>query len=179
MAETPGGEYNVEDITRHRVNSETLVAEFFVKWEGYTKDKNTWEPLDNVYKCPVVLQDLEKKKRAALVRRHKDNPAELEKVGNFELLDQTILDKFNDPEEFIPRGNESAPVIMYEIKSKAGNYLWATVFSEDNLPCFVRKSIVAYYWPCHAALFLTTQVGRAPKIMRAEGKLRKIQKSKK
>lgn len=180
MAKAPPKEYVVEDIIDHRINSETLITEFFVKWKGYPKEDNTWEPIDNVYKCPVVLKDLETKKRAARIRRYQDELPEdaLERIGNFKPIDKTILEKFNDPEEFIPKGTESAPVVMYEIMSKARNYLWATIFSEDNLPCFVRKAIVAYYWPCNAALFLTTQVGRAPKIERAEEKLRKVKAKK-
>ena len=58
------GEYDVENIIDHRINSDTLRAQFCVKWKGYSKEANTWEPMDHVYKLPILLHEYIEKKKA-------------------------------------------------------------------------------------------------------------------
>ena len=41
--------YQYEAIVDHRFNQSTLSAEVNVKWLGFSKKENTWEPLQNAY----------------------------------------------------------------------------------------------------------------------------------
>jgi len=53
-------EYKVESITDIRIRKEQsgrVVTEFVVKWEGYTE--RNWEPMENVYKCPLLMKPLQ------------------------------------------------------------------------------------------------------------------------
>lgn len=169
-------EWDVEDILDSRVNSELLRTEFLIKWKKWDPEYNSWEPLDNIYKCPVFLKELEKKKRKQLVAKKKRSSPSvteetLESLGNFEKIDDTILEKFKDPWEFIPKGNEAVNSIWKEEISPQGNYLWFMTFKNDPRPCYVRKCVVAYYWPYHAAMFLHLQVSRFEKTITCEDKI--------
>lgn len=164
-------EYDVEDIIDVRFNPNPLRAEFHVKWKN-CPGQNTWEPLDNVYTCPLFLRDLEKKKRAALLRSFKKPPSQetLAALGNFKVIPTEIQKKFTDPQEFIPQGNEKIESIIAEEQSAQKNFLWLMTFEHDHLPCYVRKSVACYYWPYEAALFMKLQVSRAEKLRRAKAK---------
>lgn len=166
-----GDEFGVEDILDHRVNHDLLRTEFLVKWKNCDKDENTWEPLDYIYKCPVLLKELERKKRTRLVAKaRRDNPnvsqETLDALGNFKAIPSEIVDKFKDPMEYKPVGNEKMGSIWFEHLSPKGNYLWCLTFENEHEPCFVRKCVVAYYWPFDAAMFLHLQVSRFEKIKR-------------
>lgn len=174
------GVWEVNNIIDHRVNGVLLRTEFLVNWKKFGPEHNTWEPLDSVYKCPILLKDMDKNKRARNIRRFKKKLTDkkkvsketLEKVGNFKEIKKTILDKFKDPQEFIPVGNEKILEIMRETLSDAGNFMWEVRFTNDRKPCYVRKAIVAYYWPYEAAMFLHLQASRAPKLARFAEKVK-------
>ena len=167
-------DYEVEDIIDHQINIDSLRAEFRVKWVGYSKDECTWEPIDHVYHLPVVLNDFIEKNKTALHRRLKDRvPTEMtENMSPFKPLDESIIKKFTDPEETIPTGDEELLNIQKEFTSTEGNFLWVVVFNHDKLPCFVRKSIISYYWPFHASMFINSLVELAAKTARLEAKIK-------
>lgn len=174
------GTWEVNDIIDHRVNGVLLRTEFLVNWKGFEAKKyNTWEPLDSVYTCPILLKDLVKKKRAQLIRKMKRNgnkEASLQEISSFDPIEETILGKFKDRAEFIPKGNEKILDILKEFFSDDGNFLWLVRFTNDRKPCFVRKCIVAYYWPFHAAMFMHLLVSRAQKIEKFQQKQRRLRK---
>ena len=33
---------------------------YYIKWEGYSKEANTWEPLVNLQNCIEMVQDFER-----------------------------------------------------------------------------------------------------------------------
>lgn len=61
-------EYNVEDIRAERLNDETGVLEYLIKWENYPEAQNTWEPIDNL-KCPDIIQRFKEKEKLKRKRR--------------------------------------------------------------------------------------------------------------
>lgn len=176
-AESP--EWEVENIVTHRLNAETLQTEFRVKWKGFPTSANSWEPLDNIYKCPLILRDMVKKKRAAYIRPMKQKKVaqeDLDKMGNFKPLPKAVTDKFKDPMEYIPEGNETIAEIHDEILSDQGIFLWPVSFAGVGSRCFIRKCVAAYYWPFDAALALKKQVVKCEKIKRFMAKLEREEK---
>lgn len=166
------GDYEVEDIYDHRINPETLQTEFRVKWKGYSKKESTWEPIDHVYKCPIIINNFIEKKKKALDRRLKDLiPKEMTvNLSAFKPLKEDITRKFTDPEETVPVGKEELVCVQNEHMSLQGNFLWRVVFAHDGLPCLVRKSVICYYWPFHACMQLHRLVEFAAKSARLEEK---------
>merc|ERR1712142_409056 len=51
-------EFVVEKIVKKRINKK--VVEYLVKWEGYDKLQNTWEPIDNL-NCKKMMDEFEEK----------------------------------------------------------------------------------------------------------------------
>lgn len=58
--EDDGGEeeYEVKDIVGHK--TERGVSYFLIRWKGYTKDDDTWEPEDTL-NCPDIIERYKKK----------------------------------------------------------------------------------------------------------------------
>ena len=153
--------YEVLSIVDHRVNPKTLTAEFLVKWVGYPNpEDDTWEPLDNIYLEVELLMKMEKKKHSQLLAplkgRVPDEAAKAPKdLPKCKVLDSKILNKMKDPMEWLPTGSETIARMDFEKISDMGVLLWEVKFKGDKKFYFIRKSVVAYYWPVAAALFLT------------------------
>ena len=56
-------EYKVEEVLDSRLKRGKL--EYLVKWSGYTKDHNTWEPKDNCENSCDLIKDFHKKNPSA------------------------------------------------------------------------------------------------------------------
>lgn len=61
-------EYTVEVIRNKRKNPKTGATEYFIKWEGYAENENTWEPIDNL-SCPEKIVEYEQKEIGKRKRR--------------------------------------------------------------------------------------------------------------
>lgn len=150
------GQYAIEAILSHRLNKDTLITEFRVKWVGY-KETN-WEPLDNVYDSPKLIEGMQVKKFAEYSKSVKGlavDPEVLSAAERFPVLDKTITAKFKDPIEFVPSGSEKLHWIISEMLSEKETLLWKVLFKHNlSAPFFVRKAVVSYYWPLEASLFL-------------------------
>jgi hypothetical protein len=164
------GGYNPEKIVNHRFNHKKMRTEFQVQWEGYPdKADYSWEPLENVYKCPVLIENMEKKKLASFVKTVTATAASkkvkdviLASLPRFKVLGSDVTSKFKDPSEFIPKGSECLLWVKRESLSTDNDILWKVYFkgSEDAQThklsaSYVRKSVISYYWPVEASLFLT------------------------
>ena len=56
--------YQYEELADHRYNKDTKAYEFLVKWLGFSKKENTWEPLINCYEdYPELLTNYIKKQQ--------------------------------------------------------------------------------------------------------------------
>lgn len=175
--------YAPEEILASQIDPKTLVAKFKVKWDGWDSSANTWEPLDHIYKYPMLLQAFTKKSKAALARPVKANVSKSSQdeatrsMPSFKKIPQTIIDKFHDPEEYIPSGGEKVSIFTREKVSDAGNFLWLTVFEGDPYPVLIRKCVANYYWPFQSCLFLTDQVHKNAKFKRIKQRLEKQKES--
>jgi hypothetical protein len=52
-------EYVVEKLVGKRINKEG-VLEYKVKWEGYSDQESTWEPLENLINVKNIIEEYEK-----------------------------------------------------------------------------------------------------------------------
>jgi len=149
-----------EHIVKHRLNRKTLQTEFFIKWVGFGPKENTWEPVEHIFHCLELLQDYEKRKKAILKTTLKKTlpKADHSDLPMFKVLHKDILNNMNDPEEFIPQGNEDIRKISSEFPSEAGVPLWHVTFGNDVFPRAVRKSVMIYYWPVKSCSFLSKWV---------------------
>ncbi|KAH8410950.1 hypothetical protein KR222_000825, partial [Zaprionus bogoriensis] len=50
-------EYSVEKIEKKRVVNG--IAEYFLKWKGYPRSQNTWEPVEHLAHCTDLIVDFE------------------------------------------------------------------------------------------------------------------------
>src|SRR5258708_6220731 len=48
-------EYEVEHLVNHRRHGKSRMLQYFVKWKGYPKSDNTWEPAQNIH-APELLK---------------------------------------------------------------------------------------------------------------------------
>ncbi|XP_034242447.1 uncharacterized protein LOC117645971 isoform X2 [Thrips palmi] len=53
-------EYVVERIVSRRYNIRKKAYEYFLKWEGYSDQQNTWEPAENLADCKHLLDNFER-----------------------------------------------------------------------------------------------------------------------
>ncbi|XP_057320479.1 uncharacterized protein LOC130664545 isoform X1 [Microplitis mediator] len=53
-------EFAVEKIMAKRYNTKKRCAEYYLKWEGYTPEYNTWESADVVSSCKFLLEEFER-----------------------------------------------------------------------------------------------------------------------
>merc|ERR1712129_658377 len=58
LSQTPEDEYKVEEIRDHRDTDKG--REYFIKWEGWASDTNTWEPVEHLSHCKHLVTRYEK-----------------------------------------------------------------------------------------------------------------------
>ena len=59
-------EYTVEQIINNRIMNQKL--EYFIKWKDYNETENTWESLQNLVHCKIILRKYYRKKKEDSVR---------------------------------------------------------------------------------------------------------------
>uniref|UniRef100_A0A1B0DB90 Uncharacterized protein n=1 Tax=Phlebotomus papatasi TaxID=29031 RepID=A0A1B0DB90_PHLPP len=69
-------EYQVESIIDRRVKKGRV--EYYIKWEGYSSEENTWEPIDNL-DCQELIEEFE----AARASSSKDDSSKDSAVSTF------------------------------------------------------------------------------------------------
>ncbi|XP_014605441.1 PREDICTED: uncharacterized protein LOC106787531 [Polistes canadensis] len=53
-------EYIIEKILAKRFNPKKRCSEYLLKWEGYSHESNSWEPLESVATCKYILEEFER-----------------------------------------------------------------------------------------------------------------------
>ena len=53
-------EYTVEQIIKNRIMNQK--PEYLIKWKDYNKTENTWEPLQNLGYCKIILKEYYRKR---------------------------------------------------------------------------------------------------------------------
>jgi hypothetical protein len=156
-------EYDVEDILNVRINRDTLRCEFEVKWEGYEEKKDrSWEPLDNVKNVPLFLKNLAIRNHRSILKSAGVDPLDdaAKSLPHFPQIPKEILAKMRTAfgqGEFFPQGTEGFLRGITEIVETDNKNLimWKVEFERLPGSHFVRRDVVAYYWPEEAALFAT------------------------
>lgn len=88
-------EFIIESILDYKLESGKEL--FFVKWKGYSHDDNTWEPIDNLDNCPLILS-------AFVAAQEVKHCTELEKLKqeiSFDglLSEENLLKRLRDVED--------------------------------------------------------------------------------
>jgi len=163
--------YKVEDITDlkiGRTKTGRVVTQFRVKWVGFKR--MDWQPMENVFTCPFLLEALQKKKKAQLRARLKPhqrrNEALMRSFGHVRPIPYMLRKTFNHPIETVPKGNEVVKNIAYETR-KDGELFWYVRFvGDDSNVYYVRKAVMEYYFPEASAYFHLDRESKKPKISR-------------
>ncbi|XP_071446131.1 serine-rich adhesin for platelets isoform X2 [Hetaerina americana] len=74
-------EYAVEKILAKRFNHRWKRYEYWIKWEGYSMDQNTWEPAKNLSTCQDLMEEFERKE----LEREKAERMEFDSEGKDDL----------------------------------------------------------------------------------------------
>ena len=53
----PDEEWEIEDVIRDRYNKRRKHREYYVKWCNFGPEHNTWEPEENLFNAPYVLEN--------------------------------------------------------------------------------------------------------------------------
>lgn len=74
-------EYIVEKIERKRIANG--VTEYYLKWKGYPRSENTWEPVDHLY-CYELIAEFEESEKRLRRTRHSTIAHEENKETGFD-----------------------------------------------------------------------------------------------
>jgi len=64
-------------------------------------------------------------------------------------------------------GQETLQDIKFEKISEKGTLLWSVRFDEFEEPRFVRREVMAYYWPVESVLFIGILEKREARMLQA------------
>lgn len=58
-----GQQWEVESIVDSQIDADTMEHFYKVKWKGYSRKENTWEPKSNLVGCQDALKEYERQKK--------------------------------------------------------------------------------------------------------------------
>ncbi|XP_018565583.1 uncharacterized protein LOC108906725 isoform X2 [Anoplophora glabripennis] len=74
-------EYVVERIVAKRFNPKRKTWEYQIKWENFSSDQNTWEPLSNLNHCKQMVEEFEEQLKKLKAEKAKQQAAGLVAKG--------------------------------------------------------------------------------------------------
>lgn len=150
--------YDVELVQRHKLTygvskrspSRSKVVEtlFKVRWLGYTKDVDSWLPLEDLTGCPDLVYRYLERKRLAYQKQYKNTVAG--KNGGTVpewALPPIRATGFKKGFEFVPKGTEYIKKIHKSFQCE-GVLFFTVTFDYPFTPLVhVRKDVLDYYFP--------------------------------
>lgn len=149
--------YIVKSILDHKVvygetpradkNRKIVQTTFKVRWEGYGKDGDTWEPLEKLTECPQLVYEFVQRKRAAFQRQLKKRKG---RRSTATVPDWSLpplpLSRFKHRFEYVPKGTEYLERIHKSFV--VGGVMFFTVTLENPVLRFVhvRKDVLDYFF---------------------------------
>ena len=79
-------EWEVEKILQHRIDSRTGKTEYFVRWKGFSRGDNSWEPAENLLNVQEKIQEYLKLEYKPANKR----PTRTKRARNIEAEDEIL-----------------------------------------------------------------------------------------
>lgn len=141
-------EFSVEKIQKKRIVKGKV--EYFIKWEGYSEDDNTWEPEENLT-CPEIIAAFEEKlkkeksddKPAEKKRKTDDDASSKKKTKKSEDDSRPKgFDRGLDPERIIG-ATDSSGELMFLMKWKGTDEADLVPSRQANVKC--PQVVIGFY----------------------------------
>jgi hypothetical protein len=151
--------FPIQKITNHRVverKKGLWQTEFKVRWKGWKARDDTWEPLEHLTGCPMLLLDYIMKKGEQFTKPYKVAGGPLPKGRIPPPRNKVVIEYFARAKDlwYIPEGFEFVKAILKEV-SVSGNVYMAVVFRHLKPGVVhVPRCLMDYYFPTEVALFL-------------------------
>lgn len=142
-------EYTVERIENKRIRNG--IIEYFLKYAGYSRRHNTWEPLENL-NCSDLIAAFEEslKNKKESKKRHSCVPSDEAKIK-----EETVEDERNDGKVGFDRGLE--PLKILDATDSSGELMFLMKWSgtdeaelvpakEANIIC--PQIVIKFYEQC-------------------------------
>jgi hypothetical protein len=153
------GLYRVQKITKHRVVQKSRgiwQTEFKVRWKNYKARDDTWEPVEHLVDCPMLILDYVLKKGEEYTRPFKESGQPLPRGRIPPPEDANVMKQFgkNKWMWYIPEGFEVVKKILKEILISGNKYM-AVVFRHLKPGVVhVPRCLMDYFFPTEVALFI-------------------------
>lgn len=154
VARVVGVRYPVERIITHKV-TKWGVTKFKLKWSP-PDEGLTYEAIENIAHLPLMIKKYQMREEMKLRNRMR-NGGSCQNVVKFQFpkISQSLELKLRHPaESYAPLGTEKVLKILEEIKVDKGIVLWLVQFEGLEVPHFVNKQRIIYYFPLISALYV-------------------------
>jgi len=141
-------EFSVEKIMKKRIVKGKV--EYFIKWEGYSQDDNTWEPEENLT-CPDIIaafeENLKKKevKESTDKKRKSEDDSSSKKPKSKKSEEDSRpkgFDRGLDPERIIG-ATDSSGELMFLMKWKGTDEADLVPSRQANVKC--PQVVISFY----------------------------------
>lgn len=166
-------DYPVRAINNCRYSPGLDKFQWYVEWEPESSDaevEETWEPLEGILSCPLLVSDYEKDVLKSLSEKDISEGRRKPPIEEFLQSSEQTMEKKLMASEFIPSGKEyvlkiystwktkvqvSIPTKKRNVKKKIDvQYFLVKFYSDDGLHRIVRRPYMEYYFPTTTMTFL-------------------------
>jgi hypothetical protein len=123
--------YDVEKIENKRTNSKGQV-EYFIKWQGWSRKDNTWEPKSHLKQCLDLINEYENKNKKKIPKVIKPKKKNATKTIQIQTDEDTVAQVNKDT-----KATTSNKVVMTDeiISTQEGNL-------EFDIPKFIKSAFL-------------------------------------